>query len=175
MIDYETPVGRPSIRDFICVRRALWMSKLTLNDIIKFNLLEKMVEGKLLHSLVRLKANCEYEVKGTICGRNVYADAICEDERGKFVVEIKTVLTQYIQSALFQLKAYMTTFKIPRGVLVGVIDRRIRWVYFDNFEEFEKDLCNRIRLYNEGREVAFKGEWCNNCPFRLQCDAIWYF
>ena len=170
IIRTDIPIRMTSIRDFICVRRALRLSKVTLDDIIRYRVLDKLQAGKTLHRFVEFTLPCEREVRTEICGKMVIADAICEDTQGKFVVELKTTLGE-IESTLFQLKAYMAALGIDRGVVIGVIDRRMKFIRLSEkeLEDFKNELCRRVELYNKGIDVPMRGTWCNSCWFKNEC------
>ena len=170
VVDWDNPVGY-GVKDLYCTERAVRLKSMKFRDYVKLVKVDLYNIGYELHSIVKLK-NCEKEVPIEFEGKRFRADAVCQDERGKYVVEVKSTLNRgLIDMYRFQLRAYMALLGIPRGVLIGLMDNRVEWHVMGEreMEEVREDLRKRIREVENNIGEKNIGEHCRYCIFYRDC------
>ena len=175
-IDMERPSGNLSIVDLVCPYRAWRATRTTVENIVKDEDVN-IVIGIVSHRAVLRQLEqqgCEVEVPIEVAGRKFRADAVCEENGEKVVVEVKkkvvpgSVITEQYK---VQVKMYMAFLGVKRGVIVGLNGVRINITASEEELRGIRDVAETSLLYldSESEPPRRRGEWCGFCPFKNEC------
>jgi CRISPR/Cas system-associated exonuclease Cas4 (RecB family) len=175
-IDMEKPSGHLSVVDLICPYRAWRAARTPIADIIKDEDIN-IVIGIVTHRAVLRQLEqqgCEVEVEMPIAGRKFRADAVCEEDGEKVVVEVKkrvipgTVITEQYK---MQVKMYMAFLGVRRGVIIGLNGVRIDIAAGEEELRELREVAETSLLYldSDSEPPRRRGEHCRFCPFKNEC------
>jgi len=175
-IDMERPSGHLSVVDLICPYRAWRSVRVPIRSVVDDENIN-IVIGIVAHRAVLRQfeqQGCEVEVPIEIAGRRFRADAVCEENGEKVVVEIKkkvvpgSVITEQYK---MQVKMYMAWLNVKRGVIIGLNGVRINIVASEEELRELREVAETSLLYLDGESEPprRRGEWCKFCPFKNEC------
>jgi len=175
-IDMERPSGHLSVVDLICPYRAWRAARMPVASIIKDEDVN-IVIGIVTHRAVLRQLEqqgCDVEVEMPIAGRRFRADAVCEEDNEKVIVEVKkrvipgTVITEQYK---IQVKMYMALLGVRRGIIIGLNGVRIDIAASEEELRELREVAETSLLYldSESEPPRRRGEWCKFCPFKNEC------
>jgi len=177
IVDLDRPhVDRPIAMLLLCPRRAVWESRMTVREFIAdIDRAKAMIIGGIAHSALAFKYDCEKEVPIEVqcCGQTFRfrADAVCNINNEKVVVEVKLTLRNAYYWALWQLTAYMSLLGIPKGMLVGLRDGLVYRVEMteEDMERTRRWFMENLEIWYLGKDIKRPGKHCETCPFKARC------
>jgi len=177
VVDLDRPhLDRPVAMLLLCPRRAVWESKMTVREFVNdIDRAKAMIIGGITHSALHFKLQCEKEVPIEVqCCDRVFkfrADAVCEINGEKYVVEVKLTFRNADGWAIWQLTAYMAFLGIKKGLLIGVRDNVVLKVELteEDMERTRRWFLENLEAWYLGRDVPKRGKHCDMCAFKLQC------
>jgi len=178
VIDLDKPVGRFTVIDLICPKRAWFLFNEPIRELVK-NTDELVVMGVETHSLVlsqlkeqgcnvEVPVEVEVECNGKRHVRRFRVDAVCNGQ----VVEIKRRYTKELAPMyIWQVKAYMALLGVSRGAIVSLSDGYVKVVEAsdDELRAVKERLVENIRRALCGDAVRHVGSWCRYCRYRTEC------
>jgi CRISPR/Cas system-associated exonuclease Cas4 (RecB family) len=175
-IDVERPSGHLSVVDLICPYRAWRSVRVPIRSVVDDENIN-IVIGIVAHRAVLRQLEqqgCDVEVEMPIAGRRFRADAVCEEDGEKVVVEVKkkvvpgSVITEQYKT---QVKMYMAFLGVRRGAIVGLNGVRIDIAAGEEELRELREVAETSLLYldSESEPPRRRGEWCKFCLFRNEC------
>ena len=171
---FKSKLGYVEVKDLVCPRRAWYRYNMSLRELLAVSDGYRLEAGKVGHKVVLRElelAGCTVEKVVEWGGHRFRVDAICRDEEGEFVVEIKTGTRNADHD--IQIKLYMMITGIKRGLLIYPWGFVVVKADDRELEELRKVAELSILYLDAEREedVPKNTKYCMTCPFKNRCGA----
>jgi len=179
VIDLDKPVGRLTVVDLICPKRAWYLYNEPVRELVR-STDELVIVGVETHGLVlsqlreqgcrvEVPIDVEVECDGQRHVRRFRVDAVCDDK----IIEIKKKYTKELAPLyIWQVKVYMALLGVHRGAIVSLLDGYVKEIEAgeDELKVVKERLIENIRKVLCGGDVSrHVGKWCRYCRYKDTC------